>query len=93
VPKEKPINVFSVGHFDLNLDFSSYGKLKELNLKNKALSSFLHKLDEMWEKTHSEIFLNVEIFNSRGFHDQVFKGVKERHFTVKQLVNWYKLSV
>ncbi len=89
--KENLINILAVRNYELVMDYREYENLNALNFEGKKISSFLHKLVEIEEKTNSLILVHTEIFNYRNIQSEIFRGMKEGQYQLDQLIGFYKL--
>jgi hypothetical protein len=88
--KENLVNILTVRNFELVMDYREYQKLSWLNFEDKEISSFLHKLAEIDERSRSELLINTEIYNQNE-QGEIFSGVN-RFYSIKQLINFFKLT-
>lgn len=89
--KENLVNILTVRNFELLMGYREYQKLSGLNFEDKEISSFLHKLAEIDERSQSELLINTEIYNQKNEQREIFAGVN-RFYSTKQLINFFKLT-
>ena len=85
------INVLVVRSFEFRANYREYQKLSNLDFKGTRISAFLHKLVEIDRRTQSNLLIHTEIFNQRNIQWEIFNGVKNNDYDIKQLMNFYKL--
>jgi hypothetical protein len=90
--KRNLLNVLVVRHFELLMDYSQYQTLSNLDFRQRRISTFLHKLVEIGDKTKSDLLINTEIFNNKKSQDEIFHGIRSQHYDIQQLINFYKLT-
>jgi len=91
--QSKPINIILKNKNRLQLDFEAFDYLiNQLNLIEKRISRFLHKLAAIYEESGLKILPMVEIFNERWKYENLYKAISEKELSVEDILNWYRLK-
>jgi len=89
---DKPISIILKNGDELNVDVETMSYLNdELNLDSENVSSFLHKLTEMYEQSGLKLLPLVEVFNERCKYENLYKAVSEKKLSIVDILNWYKI--
>ena len=92
-PKNQPINLFWVRHFEFPISFLTYDSLSNLDFTEKKMSSFLHNLAEIEKSSNLTSLVEMEIWNNRKTYPEIYENMKPRNkrFNAQELLNWYKI--
>ena len=89
----KPISITLKNQNRLEIDIETMQYLNnELDLSGKNISSFLHKLTEMYEQSGLSLLPLTELFNERWKYENLYKTISERNLPIIDILNWYKIS-
>jgi len=90
---EKPISITLKNQNRLEIDIETMFYFNhELDLFDKNISSFLHKLTEMYEQSGLILLPLTELFNERWKYENLYKAISERGLSIVDILNWYKIS-
>ena len=89
----KPISITLKNQNRLEIDIETMQYLNnEPDLSGKNISSFLHKLTEMYEQSGLSLLPLTELFNERWKYENLYKTISERNLPIIDILNWYKIS-
>lgn len=88
----KPISIILKNRSKLEVNVETMSYLNnELNLDSENISSFLHKLTEMYEQSGLKLIPLVEVFNERWKYKNLYKAISEKDLSIVDILNWYKI--
>lgn len=92
--KDRPLNIYWVGHFGQAMSLENYKALTELNFRDQRISSSLHNLHEIETRSGLRSLVEMEIWNNRNRLREIYERIRpsRRLFTAEQLLNWYRLG-
>jgi len=86
------INVFVVPRTRLEIGFEKFGYLRKVNLEDKKISSALHKLAVIEEKTNSEFLLMSSMLDMKNDLKELAQYLITTHqLTIKQTLAYYRI--
>lgn len=90
---ENPVSIVLKNGNKLKTTLETMAYLKErLDLTSKNVSSFLHRLTEMYEHSGLSILPLTELFNERWRYEELYKAISKEDLSVNDILNWYKIS-
>ncbi|MBL7086592.1 MAG: hypothetical protein ISS28_05795 [Candidatus Cloacimonetes bacterium] len=89
---KKPIKLILKNGNIVEVNFDSLDYLiNKVDISQKNVSSFLHRLAEMYKQSGSTIIPLTEIFNERWKYENIYKGIKEKKLSANDIINWYRM--
>jgi hypothetical protein len=89
----KPIFIILKNENRLEIDVETMLYLNnELDLSAENISSFLHKLTEMYEQSGLSLIPLAELFNERRKYEKLYEAISKKHLSIMNILDWYKIS-
>lgn len=86
------LNIFAVRKSLLEIEIDKYHKLSQMRIDSKRVSSFLHNLAKIEERTGNRLLLEIEVIRRRkDLGDEIFWPFTQRQINVSEILSYYKI--
>lgn len=90
--KERSINIYKLRSAILEIQFDTWKTLTSLSLEHRSVSSFLHRLAVLEERTGgSRLILDTEVLENRRLFGKAFSAFVTQKLTAQDILAFYKI--
>lgn len=85
------LNILAVRKAVLEVDFSKYQSLSQMDLSSRRVSHFLHNLTRIEEITDNQLLLEVTIIEKRRDLKEIFQPFTQGEVKAREILAYYKI--